>query len=238
ELWRDRLHPGRSGQGQALARFGPETGSIPDPGEERPGDSGAHGERIEHREVSLQEGRQGVHDQSRARNLGGLPGKELNQHRRPPRKVDTRQLVPSGGEIGRDRGQIDQVVERFAGEGREIRLAARLPEPAPGEIEPDPLGSGPGARREAVPEMGRLGTQLAEARRHGASRTRPRTASARSTYLARTSTSRWTRSPGARLPSVVASNVCGMSATSKLSDPRAETVRLTPSTVTEPFSTR
>ena len=60
----------------------------------------------------------------------------------------------------------------------------------------------------------------------------------RSTYLAITSTSRLTRSPGRLVPSVVTSAVCGMIATVKPSSRGCTIVRLTPSTVTEPFSTR
>src|SRR5207249_3909536 len=56
----------------------------------------------------------------------------------------------------------------------------------------------------------------------------------RSTYLASTSTSIWTSSPGARAPSVVTASVCGTSATENQSGPAAATVRLTPSTATEP----
>src|SRR5690606_10935892 len=59
--------------------------------------------------------------------------------------------------------------------------------------------------------------------------------SMRSTYLAITSTSMLTRSPGWRVPSVVTANVCGMRATSKPESVTPATVRLTPSTATEPF---
>jgi hypothetical protein len=59
-----------------------------------------------------------------------------------------------------------------------------------------------------------------------------------STYLAMTSTSRLTRSPGRLAPSVVTSAVWGMIATVKPSSSGSTTVRLTPSTVTDPFSTR
>ena len=62
-------------------------------------------------------------------------------------------------------------------------------------------------------------------------------ASRRSTYLAMTSTSRLTRSPGPLRPSVVTSAVWGMTATVKPSSSTSTTVRLTPSTVIEPFST-
>ncbi len=60
----------------------------------------------------------------------------------------------------------------------------------------------------------------------------------RSTYLAITSTSRFTRSPGRLAPSVVTSAVWGMIATVKPSSSGCTIVRLTPSTVTDPFSTR
>jgi hypothetical protein len=59
-----------------------------------------------------------------------------------------------------------------------------------------------------------------------------------STYFATTSTSRFTSSPSATLPSVVASRVCGMSAMVNEPSPRAAIVRLTPSTAIEPFSTQ
>jgi hypothetical protein len=59
----------------------------------------------------------------------------------------------------------------------------------------------------------------------------------RSTYLASTSTSRLTRSPTDAEPSVVSSRVVGMSETVKESPSTPTTVRLTPSTVIEPFST-
>ena len=58
-----------------------------------------------------------------------------------------------------------------------------------------------------------------------------------STYLASTSTSRLTVLPGAAAPSVVRSSVSGMSETSNASPSTAETVRDTPSTAIEPFST-
>src|SRR5439155_3975635 len=60
----------------------------------------------------------------------------------------------------------------------------------------------------------------------------------RSTYFASTSTSRFTGSPGSTRPSVVTSSVCGIRATVKRWSSTAATVRLTPSTATEPFSTR
>src|SRR5205085_5604576 len=59
-----------------------------------------------------------------------------------------------------------------------------------------------------------------------------------STYLARISTSRLTTSPGTLECSVVALSVCGMSATLKAPSCTPATVRLTPSTATDPFSTR
>src|SRR5207253_3501459 len=65
----------------------------------------------------------------------------------------------------------------------------------------------------------------------------PHRAASRSTYLARTSTSRLTPSPGSSEPSVVASSVCRTRATSKASSVRAVIVSETPSTVIEPFST-
>src|SRR5947208_3153802 len=65
----------------------------------------------------------------------------------------------------------------------------------------------------------------------------PHRRASRSTYLARTSTSRLTPSPGSSEPSVVASSVCRTRATSKASSARAVIVSETPSTVIEPFST-
>src|SRR6202011_173784 len=63
----------------------------------------------------------------------------------------------------------------------------------------------------------------------------PKGSSSRSTYLATTSVSRVTPSPGWRVPGVVTASVCGINATSKLSSSTAVTVRLIPSTVTDPF---
>ena len=56
-----------------------------------------------------------------------------------------------------------------------------------------------------------------------------------STYLAITSTSRLTVSPGSLTPSVVRLSVSGMRLTSNQSSPIAETVRLMPSTAMEPL---
>ena len=58
-----------------------------------------------------------------------------------------------------------------------------------------------------------------------------------STYLASTSTSRFTGRPGAAAPSVVCLSVSGMSDTSKPSSSTLETVRDTPSTAIDPLST-
>ena len=63
-------------------------------------------------------------------------------------------------------------------------------------------------------------------------------ATSRSTYFASTSTSRFTGRPGARSRSVVASSVCGTSATANASSSSSATVSETPSTVIEPFSTQ
>src|SRR5262249_35229312 len=60
--------------------------------------------------------------------------------------------------------------------------------------------------------------------------------SSRSTYFARTSTSRLTGSPTVVPPSVVSASVVGISPTSNQPGPTAVTVRLPPSTATEPFS--
>src|SRR6185295_15270938 len=58
-----------------------------------------------------------------------------------------------------------------------------------------------------------------------------------STYFASTSTSRFTVRPGAAAPSVVRSSVSGMRETSNARSSTPETVRDTPSTAIEPFST-
>jgi hypothetical protein len=58
-----------------------------------------------------------------------------------------------------------------------------------------------------------------------------------STYLASTSTSRFTTRPGAARPSVVRSSVSGMSETLNPLPSTAATVSETPSTAIEPFST-
>src|ERR1700722_10528827 len=60
----------------------------------------------------------------------------------------------------------------------------------------------------------------------------------RSTYLTSISLSTLTRSPGRLKPRVVILSVCGMSATVKRRLRILKTVRLMPSRVTEPFSTR
>ena len=52
-----------------------------------------------------------------------------------------------------------------------------------------------------------------------------------------TSTSRFTGAPTSARPRVVRSSVVGISETSNQSGPRPDTVRETPSTVIEPFST-
>src|SRR6185437_6697646 len=74
----------------------------------------------------------------------------------------------------------------------------------------------------------------------------PSAMSIRSTYLAITSTSRFTTSPGCRVPSVVRFSVSGIRQTSNHPSAvlsfgpggvSAETVRLIPSTAMEPFST-
>src|SRR5690606_3113874 len=74
-----------------------------------------------------------------------------------------------------------------------------------------------------------------------------RVATRRSTYFASTSTSRLTRSPGARVPSVVRARVSGMrlmvkrgGACGSSASPSwtSTTVSETPSTVIEPFGTR
>ena len=103
--------------------------------------------------------------------------------------------------------------------------AVRGPE-APGQ---PPLARGPpraGARssRAAVPLAVAEGDAVERARAS------PRPTS-RSTCLAITSTSRFTSSPSATAPSVVAARVCGISATPNASSPRLAIVRLTPSTV-------
>src|SRR5881392_1919892 len=69
-------------------------------------------------------------------------------------------------------------------------------------------------------------------------RLEPHRAARRSTYLARTSTSRLRLSPGFSEPSVVASSVWRTNAVSKASSLTAAIVSETPSTVIEPFSTQ
>src|SRR5699024_5592213 len=58
-----------------------------------------------------------------------------------------------------------------------------------------------------------------------------------STYLASTSTSRFTRSPTSRRPRVVRARVSGISPMVTSSPSIAATVRLTPSTAREPLAT-
>src|ERR1041385_4353176 len=60
----------------------------------------------------------------------------------------------------------------------------------------------------------------------------------RSTYLAITSASRFTASPGFNCEKLVTSKVLGMIAISKKSSARWAIARLTPSTATEPLKTR
>src|SRR3989338_8585904 len=66
----------------------------------------------------------------------------------------------------------------------------------------------------------------------------PLRASDRTRYLPITSASMFTACPTRRAPSVVTASVCGISITSKLPAPSAATVRLTPSTATEPCGIR
>ena len=68
-------------------------------------------------------------------------------------------------------------------------------------------------------------------------RERPAHAISFSTYLASTSTSRFTGRPGSAVPSVVRSSVSGIRDTENESASIAETVSDTPSTAIEPFST-
>src|SRR2546428_426121 len=65
----------------------------------------------------------------------------------------------------------------------------------------------------------------------------PRNASERTTYLPITSASMLTGCPTRSRPSVVAASVCGINITSNAAASSAATVRLTPSTATEPFGT-
>ena len=85
---------------------------------------------------------------------------------------------------------------------------------------------------------GRERRLLLQACGHPADRTRGYRAAKRSTYLARTSTSRLTSSPGSTEPSVVASSVWRTSATSNSSSVSPAIVSETPSTAIEPFSTQ
>ena len=68
-------------------------------------------------------------------------------------------------------------------------------------------------------------------------RERPTHRASFSTYLASTSTSRLTGRPGSAVPSVVRSSVSGMRDTANDSSSTADTVKETPSTAIEPFST-
>src|SRR5437016_4393102 len=63
----------------------------------------------------------------------------------------------------------------------------------------------------------------------------PLSASERTRYLPITSASMFVACPGLSRPSVVTASVCGISMTSKVRSPSAATVRLTPSTATEPW---
>src|SRR5262245_18032237 len=63
----------------------------------------------------------------------------------------------------------------------------------------------------------------------------PLRASERTRYLPITSTSMFVALPGSSRPSVVTASVCGINITSKLRSPSAATVRLTPSTATDPW---
>src|SRR6267142_1478344 len=63
----------------------------------------------------------------------------------------------------------------------------------------------------------------------------PLRANERTRYLPITSTSRFVACPGVSRPSVVTASVCGISITSKLKSANAATVRLTPSTATDPW---
>src|SRR2546422_10651247 len=69
-------------------------------------------------------------------------------------------------------------------------------------------------------------------------RLEPHLAVSRSTYLASTSTSRFTSAPGSSDPSVVVSSVCRTRATSKASSRRPLIVSETPSTGIDPLSTQ
>src|SRR4029077_2607723 len=175
-----------------------------------------------------------------------LAGEELDEHRSPRHQPLARQLVAGSGAARRHRRDIEDVVERHR---RDRGLGPpRLPLPpvakrGAGEVDPGTLRRLPGFRDVADPEAphlrklaGRL--RLAQPRGSGSGGTSPRAARLRWTYLPITSISTLTRSPGTRRERVVIVSVWGISATSKRSAARAETVRLTPSTVTDPFSTR
>src|SRR5262249_39097149 len=66
----------------------------------------------------------------------------------------------------------------------------------------------------------------------------PLSASERTRYLPITSASMFVACPSASRPSVVTASVCGINMTSKLRSPSAATVRLTPSTATDPWGIR
>ena len=84
---------------------------------------------------------------------------------------------------------------------------------------------------------GRRRRRRSRTRCHASDRS-PHRALSRSTYFASTSASRFTAWPGRSEDSVVASSVCGTSATAKASELSSATVSETPSIVIDPFSTQ
>ena len=142
---------------------------------------------------------------------------------------DHQRKVQLGGPLGGDRARTGSPT--CGGGRRRCSPAWRTRRPGSGR----PRSRGPRRRPRRGSRLGRR-----PPRRLRSSRTACQASfqeSSRSTYLAVTSTSRFTRSPGPLWPRVVTSIVCGMTATVKLSSAASTTVRLMPSTVIEPFST-
>src|SRR2546429_909457 len=90
----------------------------------------------------------------------------------------------------------------------------------------------PDAQAPALPDLLERLLDGREAAHHA-----PFTASDRCTYLPITSVSMLTACPAASRPRVGPASVCGISITSKAASSRAATLRLTPSTATEPCVT-
>src|SRR5690606_5717734 len=139
-------------------------------------------------------------------------------------------LAGAAGEVGgREGGEEDEAGEELGGPGPQGA--------APAEREgqqADHVADHVGPLDVLAEDGERLGVQPVH---RPSPLPRARSPIMRSTYLAMTSTSRLTGSPGCLRPSVVRSRVVGMRLTVKKSGPASTTVRLMPSTVMEPFST-